>query len=84
MLSLSRDAERPDWLESTATRMSRQAKTLTQYELNATRIVESCATLLLVRLIESRLTVETGPQRGELVGQQHGFAGQDGDVPVPG
>jgi hypothetical protein len=47
---MARDADRTSWLETRYTDVPCQAKTLAQYELDATRIVESCTALLPVLL----------------------------------
>lgn len=48
LLSLSRDGDQPHWLETRDAGVSCQLKTLAQYELGATRIVESCTAVLPV------------------------------------
>lgn len=46
LIELARDIDRPSWLETHYADVPSQAKTLARYELDATRIVESCTALL--------------------------------------
>ncbi|MEV6905631.1 helix-turn-helix transcriptional regulator [Amycolatopsis sp. NPDC051071] len=48
LLTLSRDIDRPNWLETRDAGVYGQAKILAHYELDATKIIESCTVLLPV------------------------------------
>jgi transcriptional regulator with XRE-family HTH domain len=50
LIELARDADRPSWLETRYAELSCQVTTLAQYELEATKIVESSTALLPVLL----------------------------------
>ncbi|WP_410656710.1 helix-turn-helix domain-containing protein [Amycolatopsis sp. lyj-112] len=50
LIEMARDADRPNWLETRYADVPWQAKTLARYELDATRIIESCTALLPVLL----------------------------------